>query len=200
MDHRIFFTPPLWGGFLIPPIFGVQPHFADGGKVLVGSADLPGAVDDERGTLFGSLWDPPGVGGFFEPECGGDDARIITAALGFTIDELVGAGPIGAAVGLPFDVGGVGTMHDALDVWVVFLKAEDRAGNVLDDGDLAHPGVVGCRGELYSAVGEQIWAIPLGQELQGVLAKDRNQGTLQVTREHLLGVAREIGRPACGSC
>ena len=58
-----------------------------------------------------------------------------------TIDELIGAGAVGGAFGLPLHVGDVG-FPQCLGHLGVIAQAEDFPGDVLEDGDLADPGVL----------------------------------------------------------
>src|SRR5580658_7083206 len=74
----------------------------------------------------------PSLGGFFQPQSRSDDSGIIPASLGFAVDELIGTGPITAAIGLPADVGGVGFLQNGADARVGILEPEYRAGDELE--------------------------------------------------------------------
>ena len=71
------------------------------------------------------------------------------------------------------------------------IEMEDLAGNVHENGDLAHPRVIAGGGKLDAAVGKEI--APLGIEQQ--VARERVDTILEgVGRKPAVKVARTVGK------
>src|SRR5579863_3622702 len=97
----------------------------------VPGAQMPGTGGTHSRTGLGSVC-------LVEPERAGDDAWIVAAGFAFAGDNLIAAGPVGAADGLPFDVRGIGVAEDLCNLGVG-VEVEDFARDVHEDGDFAHP-------------------------------------------------------------
>ena len=72
---------------------------------------------------------------------------------------------------LPCDVRLVGVAHQLVE----FADPQDGVQHVLHDEDLAHPGIVGGRGELDAAVFKEVSPLRIGQQRNRVSAKGIDQ-------------------------
>ena len=80
------------------------------------------------------------LGSLVQPQRGGDHPWIPAAPLRDPVDKLIRAGPIAAAVGLPFDMCAIGPFEESSHLRIA-IKLEHLPRNMHEEGDLAHPRV-----------------------------------------------------------
>ena len=78
---------------------------------------------------------------FLQPKRTGDDSRVVPASLRDTVDELIRAGPVAAALNLPLDMRSIRIAQHPANIGVV-AKIQCGPHDVLEQSDLAHPGVI----------------------------------------------------------